>query len=121
MSQYGDWQEAQTGQMEMWDHGGVPGTTHEGVYTGERTLDPQYPPVYIIGDKLVRANDQIKKVVSALPIGSLVRIVYQSTEKRGGGKKLHHYAIKFALPQGGAAKSPAPPKPAEADDDEVPF
>ena len=105
------WQDAPTGQIPIWKFTEEP--THEGQYLGVRQLDPQYKPLYIVGDKLVPAKKQIDDAFTNIPIGSLVRIEFKDKVAIKGGKTVNNFKVQY--------KAAGPATPAETDDDEVPF
>ena len=119
MSGYGDRQQAQTNQIPIWKP--QMGDKHEGVYTGQRQLDPQYKALYIVGDKLVPAKKQVETAFANISIGSYVWLEFKGKEAIKGGKTVNNFTIEFALPKSDTAlKGITAPKDS-ADDDEVPF
>ena len=106
------WQDAPTGQIPIWEF--TKEKIHEGVYRGVKQLDPQYKPLYIVGDKLVPAKKQIDDAFTNIPIGSLVRIEFKDKVAIKGGKTVNNFKVQYKA----ATQATAP---AEADDDEVPF
>ena len=106
------WQDAPTGQIPIWKF--TEERVHEGIYLGVRQLDPQYKPLYIVGDKLVPAKSQIDKGFANIPVGSLVRLEFLGKESIKGGKTVNNFKVQYKSATQDAA-------PAEADDDEVPF
>ena len=109
----GGWQDAPTGQIPIWKF--TEETIHEGQYLGVRQLDPQYKPLYIVGDKLVPAKSQIDKAFANIPIGSQVRLEFLGKESIKGGKTVNNFKVQYK------AAAQAAAQPDEADDDEEPF
>ena len=115
MSGFGDRQQAQTNQLNIWKPEKI-NDAHEGVFSGMRQLDPQYKALYIVGDKLVPAKKQIEMAFANIPAGSYVWLTFKGKEPIKGGKTLNNFTVEYATPKAGA-----PTTQVEGDDEEVPF
>ena len=93
MAEYGQRQAAKTGGAEIWDFKEV-GDKHEGVYKGEKTLDPQYKPLFVIGDKLVKNTKQTADAIEPLPLGAYVWLEFRGKVAIKGGKTMNVFKIE---------------------------
>ena len=98
MAEYGQRQQASQAGIEIWKFEQV-GDKHEGVYRGEKTLDPQYKPLFIVGDKLVKNTKQTSDAIEQLPKGAYVWLEFRGKANIKGGKTVNNFKIEFALPQ----------------------
>jgi|GEM_PF-5444528 len=110
MAEYGQRQAAKTGGAEIWDFKEV-GDKHEGVYKGEKTLDPQYKPLFVIGDKLVKNVKQTADAIEPLPLGAYVWLEFRGKVAIKGGKTVNNFNIEFALPANEGAPSKGDEEP----------
>lgn len=85
-------QEVQTGQTPIWQFEN-PGDKHEGVYSGTRTLDPQYKPLFIVGDKLVKPTAQVENAFENIAKGAYVWLEFKGKVSIKGGKTVNTFKI----------------------------
>ena len=86
-------QEVQTGQTPIWQFANE-GDKHEGIYSGTRSLDPQYKPLFIVGDKLVKSTAQIERAFATIPVGSYVWLEFKGKVAIKGGKTINTFKIE---------------------------
>jgi uncharacterized Zn-binding protein involved in type VI secretion len=96
-------QKVETGQSNIWQFE-AEGDKHEGVYSGTRTLDPQYKPLFIVGDKLVKPTAQVEQAFENIKVGSYVWLEFQGKKAIKGGKTVNVFDIEqdpdFKAPAG---------------------
>lgn len=86
-------QEVQTGQTPIWQFA-AKGDTHEGVYRGTKVLDPQYKPLFIVGDKLVKPTSQVESAFENIKVGSYVWLEFTGKVAIKGGKTVNTFKIE---------------------------
>jgi len=86
-------QKVETGQSNIWKFESE-GDTHKGVYSGTRTLDPQYKPLFIVGDKLVKPTAQVEQAFENIKIGAYVWLTFQGKKAIKGGKTVNVFDIE---------------------------
>src|SRR5690349_7224766 len=85
-------QEVQTAQIPIWQFEKA-GDKHEGVYQGTKVLDPQYKPLYIVGDKLVKSTAKTEAAFKNIKMGAYVWIEFQGKVAIKGGKTVNNFKI----------------------------
>ena len=85
-------QPVNTKQGDIWQFEN-PGDTHEGVYMGQRTLDPQYKPLFLVGDKLVKPTAQVEKAFEQIEKGAYVWLEFLGKKAIKGGKTVNDFNI----------------------------
>lgn len=86
-------QEVQTAQSEIWKFEN-PGDKHEGVYTGTKTLDPQYKPLFVVGNKLVKNVAQVEAAFQNIKPGTYVWLEFKGKVAIKGGKTVNTFKIE---------------------------
>lgn len=86
-------QEVQTAQIPIWDFK-TAGDKHEGVYQGTKVLDPQYKPLFIVGDKLVKSTAQTEAAFKNIKPGAYVWVEFKGKANIKGGKTVNNFKIE---------------------------
>jgi len=86
-------QEVSTAGSTIWQFA-AEGDKHEGVYSGIQVLDPQYKPLFKVGDKLVKPTAQIERAFATIPVGSYVWIEFKGKVSIKGGKTMNTFKIE---------------------------
>ena len=86
-------QEVQTGQTPIWQFA-AEGDKHEGVYRGTKTLDPQYKPLFLVGEKLVKPTAQVENAFADIKVGSYVWLEFKGKVAIKGGKTVNVFKIE---------------------------